>query len=562
MIRSLAPHALRRAALVAAAGTAIALAAGLVWWLSLGASLAALEAKGRSDLRLASDRLRLEVQRARDLAVFLASDPRLPLWLAEAEPQADETVRATLVALADRSGAADLWLLDPAGRTIVGTESAPRLVSAPWVARMRQGGLGLGLDPPGNAMIHAAPVFGPDGRVLGGVAATTSLLDVERSWRGDPLTIYFTDEAGRVILSNRGELRAIPPQGAQPSAFGGGRDLRRIDAGSYVPALALHLDWLVVTLGVRGHVLLDTAPARALAFTRALAAAAVMTVLAGAMAFLWDRRRRLARANALLEDRVAERTAELSAEIRERREAEEALKRAQAELVQAGKLSALGQMSAGISHELNQPLMAMRSFAQNATTFLDRDRPDRTRDNLSRIDALADRMGRIIRNLSAFARAETRPAVVTDLREVIEMALEVTGPRRAQVETVLDLVPGPVLAMGGETRLAQVVANLVANAVDAMAGAPGARLTIALADGPPRITVADTGPGLDDPDAIFDPFYTTKAVGEGLGLGLSISYGIVSGFGGTIRGRNTGAGAEFTIELRPASGADAQGEAA
>lgn len=553
---------LRPLAGLAAILCAILSAAGLVWWASLGAELSALEAKGRSDLRLTADRLRLEVQRARDIVVFLSDDPRLRAWLTDDGTDA-EAIRETLLALADRSGATDLWLLDAGGRPIAGTGPAPETRTAAWAMRARHGTLGVGLAEDGDAMLTAAPVFGASGRVLGATVASTSLIDVERAWRGDPLTIYFTDDAGRVILSNREELRAVPPQQAQPGPFGmTGLDLRTIDAGNYVPRRAMHLDRFVPTLGVRAHVLLDTGPARALAFSRALAAGAVLLMLGGAMAVLWDRRRRLARANVLLEERVAERTAALRGEVRERREAEAALKRAQAELIQAGKLSALGQMSAGISHELNQPLMAMRSFAQNAATFLDRDRPDRARDNLTRIDGLAERMGRIIRNLSAFARAETRPAVVTDLREVIETALEMTGPRREGVETVTRLTPDPVLAMGGETRLAQVVANLVANAVDAMAGLPDPRLEIVLTDGPPRIVVRDTGCGLSDPDAIFDPFYTTKEVGEGLGMGLSISYGIVAGFGGTIRGRNAARGAEFVIELRPAGAGAGEGAAA
>ena len=154
----------------------------------------------------------------------------------------------------------------------------------------------------------------------------------------------------------------------------------------------------------------------------------------GAILFLTaERRQVLARANAALESRVASRTAELSrinetlrSEIAERREAEAALKRAQDELVQVGKLSALGQMSAGISHELNQPLMAIRSFAENGTKFLERENTEQAQRNLSKIAELAGRMARIIKNLKAFARQESEPAARVDLVYVASAAMELT----------------------------------------------------------------------------------------------------------------------------------------
>ncbi len=536
-----------------------ALAAGAVWRTTLGTALETLQQKGRSDLSLAADRLRLELQRSRDLAVLLADDPRIGLWLDDFRSRTGASL--ALQGFADRSGASDIWLLDPGGEVVVaGTGARPAIVDAGWLVRARQGALGVGPAPEGRAMTHAAPVFGDGGRVVGVVAVTRDLPTLERGWRADPQAIYFTDAGGRVVASNREELLGGPP--SQMLAPVQGHDVRRIEAGRYLPRDALHLELSLPTLGLTAELLLDIAPARDLAAARAGAAGAAVLVLGSALGILWERRRVLARANAFLEARVAERTdaltranARLSAEVRDRREAEARLKRAQADLVQAGKLSALGQMSAGISHELNQPLMAIRSFAQNAGTFLDRGDTRAAAGNLARINDLAGRMGRIIRNLSAFARAEPVPAVETDLADVIAAALEITETRRreADIETRLDLAPGPVLAMGGETRLGQVVVNLVANAIDAMREAPERRLTLSLMDAPPRIVLRDTGPGLADAERMFDPFWTTKQVGKGLGLGLSISYGIVAGFGGEIRGRNVEGGAEFTVTLRPAT---------
>ena len=547
---------MHRAFLILLTLTASALLAGAVWWTTLGTALTALEAKGRSDLSLAADRLRLELQRGRDLAVLLAGDPIIARSIANAGRIEYPATR--LQGFADRSGASDVLLLRKNG-VIIASASGRRgdLSATGWMERTRQGALGVGAMPPdsgstGRIFTHAAPTFDAQGKVSGAVAVTRDLTTLERSWRGDPQAIYFTDRAGHVVVSNREELLGgPPPQERVPIQ---GFDIRRTEIGRYIPRDALHLELPLPTLDLTAEILLDTAPARALAIARAQAAGAALLVLGALLVLLWERRRVLARANLMLEDRVAERTAALTAEVRERREAQAALTRAQADLVQAGKLSALGQLSAGISHELNQPLMAIRSFAQNGATFLERGNVEAAGSNLTRIGDLAGRMGRIIRNLSAFARAEPQPAIETDLGTVIEIALEITETRRREtgVEVRLDLPEMPVLAMAGEVRMAQVVVNLITNAVDAMAGRETRLLTVTLCDGPPAITVRDTGPGLDNPEAIFDPFYTTKEVGAGLGLGLSISYGIVSGFGGAIRGSNVEGGAAFTVELQPA----------
>jgi len=454
--------------------------------------------------------------------------------------------------------------------------------AAPAFARALHGALGSAhyVNRDGRRMYtFGAPVFTGGGPVLGAILVTLDLSEIEGNWPADPSAVFFTDQSGVVYASSRSEL-ILAQRNSGP---GGGvsfppyrsysvdaHGLWDIDGGRYLPRQAMHLTQPLPVIGMTGEILIDTAPARRIAFLQAAVAGALALALAAMLLVAKERRRTLARrlqdeaaANARLEARVEARTLELSSanqtlrrEVHERHEAERALRKAQADLVQADKLAALGQMSAGISHELNQPLMAIRSFSENAAAFIERGKPQVAAENLSRISELARRMGRIIRNLRAFARQEHIEMGDVDLVGVVEATLELAGPRLAEdsIHLVWQAPQHPVIVRGGEVRLQQVLMNLVSNAADAMADSDPKRLEISIeaGAGSVRLRVADTGPGIDDPGKLFDPFYTTKAVGdrEGLGLGLSISYGLVQSFGGAIRGRNRArGGAEFTVEL-------------
>ncbi len=588
----------RRAVAIGAFCLAVAWLAAAVWWLAFGAALDQLSERGRSDLTLAADRLAGELRRYRELAVVLADHPQMVAMLETPGGDPAAAAAGLLRRNADRTGTRAITLRARSGTVLASSGTPTAAVGpadpGPHFRRAMNGALGIhharaGAD--GTRVFQfAAPVWGAGPQPAGAVVVTVDMAAVETDWSGDPQAIYFTDAAGAVFVSNRSELlfRAEDPDAAAAAGpydravlrpfpeitgmMAGGHELWRVDGGPYLPSLALHLVEPVPVISMRGELLLDAWPAVRLASWQALGVGALCLVFGAFLFLVTERRRTLAErleieaaANQALEARVAARTGELSEanrnlrrEIGERREAEAALKKAQADLVQAGKLSALGQMSAGISHELNQPLMAIRSFAENAAAFIDRGKPERASENLARISELARRMGRIIKNLRAFARQENEPIGRVDLGGVVEAVLEISAARLTHAGVAVDWAPPrrPVIVRGGEVRLQQVVLNLVSNAIDAMEGAADPRIAITIGRDEAGVTlsVRDTGPGLSEPEKIFDPFYSTKEVGqsEGMGLGLSISYGIVQSFGGRIRGRNhPEGGAIFTVELSP-----------
>ena len=585
---------LRRRSLPILLVLAVTVTAGLiVWQLSWRAALAQVAARAETDLTQTSERLIAQLQGDRELAVMLADHPEVESLLGGFYPVLDDPAQehvrqraeTLLEAMADMTGALRIavYRADGGAAAVSDRARGGRLPDL-WAGAMEralQGALGrfVGVDAQTGrrSFGFVAPIFNPFfAAPAGALVVAADLEGIEAEWRADPAAVFFRDASGRVLISNRSELVLTDPDrpGTGFPAYrvvaGRGGDLWRLpDGGPYLPELALHLARDLPQIGMTAEVLVDVAPAERLALSQTGLAGLAALSLGGFGLWLMARRaamqRRLASeaaAKEVLERRVAERTRALSQanqqlrrEVAERHDAEAQLRAAQARLVQAGKLSALGEMSAGISHELNQPLMAIRSFAENGRLLLEQGRSDVVAQNLARIAELGDRMARIIRNLRAFARAENAPVRPIDPVQVIGATLEMVESRLRQARVALDWHPPdqPVRVMAGEVRLQQVVTNLVTNALDAMAP-EGGSLTIRVvpAEAEVQIVVADRGPGLVHPDRIFDPFYTTKEVGpgEGMGLGLSISYGLVQSFGGAIEGVNRErGGAVFTVTL-------------
>ncbi|WP_455732476.1 sensor histidine kinase, partial [Burkholderia stabilis] len=248
-------------------------------------------------------------------------------------------------------------------------------------------------------------------------------------------------------------------------------------------------------------------------------------------------------------------------EIDERERTEQRLRASQQEVVHAGKLAVLGQMAAGLTHELNQPLVAIRTLCDNARTFFARGQPAQADANLERIGKLVDSMAVLTGELKTFARKPDVERVAVSLNEAVAHARLIYDARIRDEGVQLDVNIAPGTTVSAESsQLQQVIVNLLGNALDAVHDAPARRIVIEAADadeaGRVRFTVTDSGAGIA-PDVLphlFEPFVTTKPRGQGLGLGLAITSRIVEAFGAKIAATNRDeGGAQFSIEFAAAT---------
>lgn len=569
--------------------------------------------RGDTTLRLAVATLQGQLDRFERLPRLIA-EQALMRDLARDPGNADLVARANLYlrGIATMLGASDVYLMNRGGTTVAASnfDTATSFVGGNFAFRpyfteaMAQGEgrfFALGTTSGKRGYYFGAPVRAGD-TAMGVLVFKIDLDAIEDTWSGGDDQIIVTDPEGIVFLSSREDwlFRPLAPltaaQKARTAATrryadrdvdvaplllaedAAGRRLVEVEAPAGRQRL-LKLSVAMPGAGWTVSVLLDTALAERQAVTLALAAVLALGLGSMAGAVVLQRRARLRErlvlqqaAQAELETRVAERTAELAAvntrleaEVAERIAAEQDLRQAQTDLIQAGKMAALGQMSAALSHEFNQPLAATRTYADNALVLIDRGRVPEARGNIDRILSLIDRMAELSRHLRNFARKPgTRPGAVA-LPEVVAAAAEIAGPRLRTADAVLetDLAPDLPRLVAGPVRLEQVLVNVITNAADAVDGLPDRRITLtarATPDGA-RITITDRGPGVPQAlrERIFDPFFSTKGVGKGLGLGLSISYNIIKDFGGDLSvGDAPGGGAMFQIDLRRADPAESR----
>ncbi len=564
-------------------------------------------------LQLSVAGLRGALDRFEPLPALIAERPILARLLADPDnPALLAQVNALLLETADDLRASDVYLIDRTGLTLAASSFLKPLSFVgqtfdyrPYFTDAAAGHparyFALGTTSGERGYFFAAPVRrGAD--VIGVVALKFTIDAFEEAWRSGPSELMVTDGNGVVFMASRPDwhfrtrapltpaalenIRAtrqyptdrLSPLAVTTSPLRDGLRLTRIGTGPGAQDF-VESDSLMADAGWRVHILTPAGPARAQA-AGALGIGGMGLLLAGLAAALalshrariLDRLAAQRETQGLLEARVRARTADLDAanasllrEVEERRNAETRLRKTQKELVQAGKLAALGQMSAAISHEINQPLAAVKTYAENAVQLIDRDRTREARDNMQRISKMADRIAAIAGHLRNFARRPLEGTGPVDVCAVADDALDLMAVRlrACNAALTLDRPDGPVIATGGAVRLQQVIVNLLNNALDAMETDPAPRIALSITRPDPdtiRIAVRDRGPGLTDAELaqVFDPFFTTKPPGKGLGLGLSISYNIVADFGGQMRAHNRDdGGAEFRVDLRAAQAAAA-----
>lgn len=555
----------------------LALAVALLWavhaW-RLAAGVDDIARHAGQRLALLSASLDAELLRFESLPAVLARHPVLPALLADPD---DAGLRAQANALLEdvnaRTGAAMLYLIGPDGDTLAASNwrRADSFVGEnyafrPYFRAALAGGAGkffaVGATTRVPGFFIAHPVRNA-AAVAGVLAVKVELTQLERTWAESGESVMVVDRHGVVALSSNpawkfGALSALSAASRAELV-----QTRQYDTEALAPLpLVWHeagratiadrefvvgsraLDWL----DWRMLMLLDTTPARAAAVWSATGAGLLLCVVA-AVALYWAQRARRLRerlgAQAALERTVAERTADLAAsnrrlqqEVVERVAAEHKLRGAQRALIEANRLAALGQMAAGVAHEINQPLAAMRSFAGNALTFLERGRLEPLKDNLGQIIGLVERMARLTAQLKVFASRRRGAGGQAPAAQSMQVVAGWFRERLAAagVELTFDDA-GLSLPLPPEA-LEQVLSNLVGNALDALAGRGAGRIELRTCarDGLLCLEVADDGPGIA-PELrarILQPFYSTKPLGHGLGLGLSIVADLVESAGGRL----------------------------
>jgi two-component system C4-dicarboxylate transport sensor histidine kinase DctB len=586
-----------------------ALVAGVHHWTGLY-FLDETARQGRAALELHREVVRGWLGRYRALAPVYARDPAVVgLLNFPADGIAVDLVNRKLAAWNTMSGASDTYLLNAGGTAIAASNWADEVSFVgkdysfrPYYSQAMQGRLGrffaLGTASQKRGYYFSHPVHERN-RIIGVAVVKIGVDEIERDLRSSEHEVFVSDGSGVIVLAGPadwrlktvgalsdtdrariGAVRQYDLDALAPARIDGLTRDPAPESGTVVSARPdgpdtrmrefLHLTAPMAAEGWTLHLLADTASARTQSLAASLLAASLLVALILGATMIWQRRRRLMdrltereSARALLEQKVSERTTELrqanlrlETEIGERIAAGRELRRTQADLVQAGKLAALGQMSATLSHEFNQPLTAIRAYAENALAFLERGGREQAATNIARISTLTQRMAQLSRHLSSFARkpdADIRPV---RLAEVFDETLGLLHGRlqRAGIVPVVAGLDPDMAVTGGAVRLQHVFMNLIGNAIDALSGRPDplVRVTVAVAGETVTIVVEDNGPGIAEADLpkIFDPFFTTKDVGKGLGLGLSISYNIIRDFGGSIAAANRpDGGARFVVTL-------------
>ena len=550
----------------------IALAVAVVWWTNLFLTERFTEStRSRAEVRLAlySGNILSELQRNQIVPQLLARDPTL-IGALNSGDFSQSSQR--LIEYRDEIGAQGLMLLDDDGRTVAATDRAllgsNHRTSPYYVEALRSNDTVFTTEvlDSGNRIFSYSRKIEAQGGVIGVIVVEVGLRKFESAWAGFTDAVMVTNSEGLIILSTESRWRGKTEEEAlalrsAPSAIE--RAIRATADWGVLPPDA----YLAGEAVMRQETRIGFQGWRMTSFTTyAGVRERVNTVIAleimgfailMSLVFYFITRKATSRLMFFQRESAELRALNeaLQREIAEREKAERHLEVAEQTIQQSSKLAILGEMSAAVSHELNQPLAAMKTYLAGAKLLLQRRRPDEALSSFQRIDDLIERMGAITRQLKSYARKGGDAFETMDVRASVSSAITMMEPqlRRRDMAISASLPRDPVIVRADRIRLEQVIINLLRNALDATGSVaqPEVKVIVAVAD-EVLITVRDNGHGIDDLENLFEPFYTTKAPGDGVGLGLAISSGIVNDLGGRLtarNGRNGGAVFEITLPL-------------
>nr|WP_314575193.1 ATP-binding protein [uncultured Pseudomonas sp.] len=571
----------------------------------------ALGENGQRQLELHARTVESEINKYNYLPSVLELESNVSDLLNDPSPELRSKVNDYLEGLNRRSRSRAIYVLDTTGRVLatsnwrdadsyLGEDLSFRAYYQDAIRGLpgRFYGIGSTTGEPGYYLAHGLE---EKGKIIGVAVIKVRLEALEERWQRARLEAFVSDENGIIILSSdpARRLKSVRPLTAETKE----RLARSLQYYWWPLNELVPLERELISEGVEKL----TFPANTsvdhehtvvsyLAQTRDLAdtpwhltlltpledlrreaanqgmLVAVACALVAFLLIAWNERRKvistrlaareaLEQANDELERRITERTADLRAsnerlkgQIRERRQAEETLRQAQDELVQAGKLAAIGQMSTSIAHELNQPLAALRTLSGNTVRFIERGALDTASTNLRTINDLVDRMGRITASLRAFARRGEDKGQAS-LGKAVEAALQLLSGRLESSALALHQQFDEVELAIDQTRLEQILVNLIGNALDAMQAQPLPVLWLEgdLFEGRYRLRVRDNGHGIDAEARkhLFEPFFTTKPGEQGLGLGLTLSASLAAAAGGSLNAEDPAEGGTMFVLILP-----------
>lgn len=591
------------------------------------AGIRALAETGERQLELHARAVESEINTHTYLPSLLELDTSVMRLLVEPSPHRRDRVNQYLEGLNQRSGSRAIYVLDATGRVLAtsnwrdadsfqGEDLSFRAYYQEAIRGLpgRFYGIGSTTGEPGYYLAHG---LRHRGYIVGVAVVKIRLERLEQRWERARLEAFVSDDNGIVILSSdpARRLKALRPLDDDTRARLASSLQYHWTRLDELRPLAREPFGQAELLTLPGHERPDgeVRPVRYLAQSRPIndgawtfnlltpvqdmrreaashgLLAAVAVALLAFLLIAWNERRKviatrlaareaLEQANGQLERKIAERTVDLRAsnerlrgQIRERRQAEENLRKTQDDLIQAGKLAVIGQMSTSIAHELNQPLAALRTLAGNAVRFLQRGDLETASSNLRTINELVDHMGRITGSLRAFARRSGDSGEAT-LSKAVDAALFLLHPRLERTPLQVHRDFADACLRIDQTRLEQILVNLIVNALDAMATQADRQLwleggievveaveagmagTAEVAEGGRyRLMVRDNGPGI--PQAmrghLFEPFFTTKPGEQGLGLGLTLSASLAAAAGGHLAAHHPVAGGVAFVLVLP-----------